>query len=162
MRVARPIKTFTGFDVAASVPHPPSTTSPASNGSMHQRTCAGRPRPHQKAPRRLAAGHAAVDVGNRVRYRTAAELVETLYRGMPDNSIGRVIGTLLRNDVVFSSTRPAPSCSSASSRPPQTAHLGIALNWPFRDWDRFLPGTHTAPRLLHRPVHHRSRQLQAA
>ena len=36
----------------------------------------------------LALGHAAVDAGHRVRYFTAAELVETLYRGLADNSVG--------------------------------------------------------------------------
>jgi len=39
--------------------------------------------------------------GNRVRYFTAAELVETLYRGLADNSVGRVIDTLLRNDLII-------------------------------------------------------------
>jgi len=32
---------------------------------------------------------------------TAAELVETLYRGLADNSVGRLIDTLLRNDAVL-------------------------------------------------------------
>jgi DNA replication protein DnaC len=49
----------------------------------------------------IAAGHAAVQAGHRVRYLSAAELVETLYRGLADNSVGRVIDTLLRNDVVL-------------------------------------------------------------
>ena len=39
--------------------------------------------------------------GHRVRYFTAAELVETLYRGLADNSVGRVIDTLLRNDLII-------------------------------------------------------------
>jgi len=52
--------------------------------------------------RRGALGHAAVETGQRVRYLTAAELVETLYdRGLADNSVGRVIDTLLRDDVII-------------------------------------------------------------
>ena len=39
----------------------------------------------------VALGHAAVEAGHRVRYFTAADLVETLYRGLADNSVGRVI-----------------------------------------------------------------------
>ena len=39
----------------------------------------------------IALGHAAVDHGLRVRYFTAAELVENLYRGLADNSVGKVI-----------------------------------------------------------------------
>ena len=48
----------------------------------------------------IALGHAAVGAGHKVRYFTAADLVETLYRAMADNSVGRTIETLLRNDVV--------------------------------------------------------------
>jgi hypothetical protein len=36
-----------------------------------------------------------------VRYFTAAELVETLYRGLADNSVGRMIDTLLRNELII-------------------------------------------------------------
>ena len=31
----------------------------------------------------------------------AADLVETLYRGLADNSVGKIIDTLLRNDLVI-------------------------------------------------------------
>jgi DNA replication protein DnaC len=48
----------------------------------------------------IALGHAAVQAGLRVRYFTAAELVENLYRGLADNSVGKVIDTLLRNDLI--------------------------------------------------------------
>ncbi|MEV4415692.1 ATP-binding protein [Catellatospora sp. NPDC049609] len=37
----------------------------------------------------IAIGHAAVVAGHRVRYLSAAELVEQLYRGLADNSVGR-------------------------------------------------------------------------
>ncbi len=47
----------------------------------------------------VALGHAAVDTGKRARYFTAAELVETLYRGLADNSVGRVIEQIPRADV---------------------------------------------------------------
>jgi hypothetical protein len=36
-----------------------------------------------------------------VRYFTAADLVETLYRGLADNSVGKVIDTLLRHDLLL-------------------------------------------------------------
>jgi DNA replication protein DnaC len=44
----------------------------------------------------VALGHAAAEAGHRVRYFVAADLVETLYRGLADNSVGRVIDGLLR------------------------------------------------------------------
>ena len=50
----------------------------------------------------IALGHAAVEAGKRVRYFTAAELVgETLYRGLADNSVGKVIEQILRADAVI-------------------------------------------------------------
>ena len=49
----------------------------------------------------VALGVAAVHAGHRVRYFTAADLVETLYRALADNSVGRVIDTLLRNELII-------------------------------------------------------------
>ena len=87
-----------------------------------QEPCPGRAR-HQRRPRR-----------RKVRYFTAADLTETLYRGLADNSVGRVIENLLRNDLILStklgsprSTTPAPSCCSGSSPPPTNAALSA---WP--------------------------------
>jgi DNA replication protein DnaC len=49
----------------------------------------------------VALGHAAVEAGHRVRYFSAAELVDTLYRGLADNSVGRVIETILRAEYII-------------------------------------------------------------
>ena len=49
----------------------------------------------------IALGHAAVLAGHRVRYVTAADLVETLYRGLADYTVGKTIEALLLNDVVL-------------------------------------------------------------
>ena len=49
----------------------------------------------------IALGHAAVQRGLRVRYFTAAELVETLYRGLADNSVDMRIETVLRNALII-------------------------------------------------------------
>jgi DNA replication protein DnaC len=57
-------------------------------------------RDRQESPL-IALGVAAVQAGHWVRYFTAAELVETLYRGLADNSVGRAIDTLLRADLVI-------------------------------------------------------------
>ena len=57
----------------------------------------------------IGVGIAAVRAGHRVRYFTAADLVETLYRGLADNSVGKVIDSLLRNDrVLIDEVRFAP------------------------------------------------------
>ncbi len=49
----------------------------------------------------LGLGYAAVYAGHSVCYFAAADLVETLYRGLADNSVGRVIDNLLRADLVL-------------------------------------------------------------
>jgi DNA replication protein DnaC len=49
----------------------------------------------------VALGTAAVQAGHKVRYLTAADLAETLYRGLADNSVGKIIDTLLRNDLII-------------------------------------------------------------
>ncbi len=55
-----------------------------------ENVCLVRPAGTGKSHLLAALGHAAIDAGHRVRYFTAAELVETLYRGLADNSVGRV------------------------------------------------------------------------
>ena len=97
------VKTFDAFDVTAS--SVPSATVDYLAGLEWVRApenlCVVGPAGTGKSHLLLAAGHAAVEAGHRVRYLSAAELVETLYRGLADNSVGKVIDTLLRNDVIL-------------------------------------------------------------
>ena len=98
----------------------------------------------------------------RVRYFTAAELVETLYRGLADNSVGRVIDQTLRADVVivdevgFAPLDDAGAqllfrfVAAAYERVP----IGIGSHWPFDEWGRFLPEHTTAVSMLDRLLHH--------
>ena len=110
----------------------------------------------------VALGVAAVQAGHRVRYFTAAELVETLNRGLADNSVGRVIDTLLRNDVILiDEVGFAPLDDTGAQllfRVVAAAYerraLGIASHWPFESWGRFLPEHTTAVSLLDRLLHH--------
>ena len=48
----------------------------------------------------VALGRHAVEAGKRVRYFSATDLVETLYRGLADNSVGRVVEQILRADLI--------------------------------------------------------------
>ena len=110
----------------------------------------------------VALGVAAVHAGHRVRYFTAAELIETLYRGLADNSVGRVIDTLLRNDLILiDEVGFAPLDDTGAQllfRVVAAAYerraLGIASHWPFEAWGRFLPEHTTAVSLLDRLLHH--------
>ena len=87
----------------------------------------------------VAVGVAAVAAGHRVRYYTAAELVETLYRGLADNSVGRVLDTLLRNDLIIcDEVGFAPLDDTGAqllfrfvAAAYERRALGIARHWPF-------------------------------
>jgi DNA replication protein DnaC len=110
----------------------------------------------------IALGVAAVQAGHRVRYFTAADLVDTLYRGLADNSVGRVIETLLRADlVIIDELGFAPLDDTGAQllfRLVAAAYerraLGIGSHWPFEQWGRFLPEHTTAVSLLDRLLHH--------
>src|SRR5713226_9555926 len=110
----------------------------------------------------VALGVAAVQAGHKVRYFTAADLAETLYRGLADNSVGRVIDSLLRNDLLLvDEVGFAPLDDTGAQllfRLVAAAYerraLGIASHWPFESWGRFLPEHTTAVSLLDRLLHH--------
>jgi DNA replication protein DnaC len=110
----------------------------------------------------LALGAAAVAAGKRVRYFVAATLIETLYRGLADNSVGRLIEHLLRHDLLiidelgFAPLDPVGTqllfrlVAAAYER----RSLAIASHWPFDQWGHFLPEQATAVALLDRLLHH--------
>lgn len=110
----------------------------------------------------IALGHAAVETGLRVRYFAAAALVETLYRGLADNSVGRLIEGLLRADlVIVDDLGFAPLDDTGSqllfrfvAAAYERRSLGVASHWPFESWGRFLPEHTTAVALLDRLLHH--------
>ena len=110
----------------------------------------------------IALGHAAVESGLKVRYFTAAELVENLYRGHADNSVGRQIETVLRNDlIIVDEVGFAPLDSTGCqllfrlvAAAYERRSLAIASHWPFEEWGRFLPEHSTAVSLLDRLLHH--------
>ncbi|HWO70670.1 MAG TPA: IS21-like element helper ATPase IstB [Actinomycetota bacterium] len=110
----------------------------------------------------VGLGHAAVDAGYRVRYLPAAELVETLYRGMADNSVGKQIASLLRADlVIVDEVGFAPLDDTGTqllfrfvAAAYERRSLGVASHWPFDQWGRFLPEHTTAVSMLDRLLHH--------
>jgi DNA replication protein DnaC len=124
--------------------------------------CAVGPAGTGKSHSLVALGVAAVEAGHRVRYFTAADLVETLYRGLADNSAGRVIETILKADlVILDEVGFAPLDDTGAQllfRFAAAAYerraLGIGSHWPFDQWGRFLPEHTTAVSLLDRLLHH--------
>lgn len=109
-----------------------------------------------------ALGHAAVHSGLRVKYATAADAVETLYRAQADNSVGRTIEALLRNDLlILDEIGFAPLDDTGTqllfrlvAGAYERRSLAIASHWPFEQWGRFLPEQTTAASILDRLLHH--------
>ena len=110
----------------------------------------------------LALGHAAVGQGLRVRYFAAADLVEALYRGLADNSVAKIIDSLLRADLVIIDELGFAPLDLAGTQllfrfvaaAYERRSLGIASHWPFDAWGRFLPEHTTAASMLDRLLHH--------
>jgi len=110
----------------------------------------------------IALGHAAVTSGLRVRYFAAVDLVEDLYRGLADNSVGRILDQLLRADLVICDELGFAPLDARGSQllfrfvaaMYERRSLAIASHWPFEEWGRFFPETVTATSLLDRILHH--------
>ena len=100
--------------------------------------------------------------GKRVRYFSAAELVETLYRGIADNSVGKIIDQLLRFDfVIVDEVGFAPLDEVGTqllfrlvAGAYERRSLGVASHFGFNEWGHFLPEHTTAASLLDRLIHH--------
>mgnify|MGYP001558111186 CR=1 FL=1 len=110
----------------------------------------------------VALGHAAVEAGLRVRYFSAVDLVEQLYRGRADNTVGRILDGLLRCDLLIVDELGFAPLDAIGSQlffrfvaaAYEHKSLAVASHWPFEDWGRFFPDTVTATSLIDRLVHH--------
>jgi DNA replication protein DnaC len=159
-------KTLEEFDVGVS-PVPAATFAYLSSlewVTARENLCLVGPAGTGKSHLLVALGIAAVAAGHKVRYFTAADLAETLYRGLADNSVGKIIDTLLRNDlIIIDEVGFAPLDDTGAQllfRVVAAAYerraLAVASHWPFDQWGRFLPEHTTAVSLLDRLLHHAS------
>jgi DNA replication protein DnaC len=160
------IKNLEGFDVAASS-IPQATIDYLASlewiRTQHNLAIIGPPGTG-KSHVLIGLGHAAVHTGHKVRYFTAADLVDTLYRGLADNTVGKIIDTVLRADlVIIDEIGFAPLDDTGTQllfRLVAAAYerraLAVASHWPFEQWGRFLPEHTTAASILDRLLHHAS------
>jgi DNA replication protein DnaC len=109
----------------------------------------------------IALARAAVEE-HRVRFFRADALVEQLYRGLADNTVGRLIDGILRADLVVIdelgfSTLDAVAANHlfrVVAAAYETKSLVITSNWAFEQWTNFLPDATTATAILDRLLHH--------
>src|ERR1022692_3100049 len=96
-------KTMDEFDVAASSVKP--ATFAYLSGlewvRAKENLCLVGPAGTGKSHLLVALGHQAVEHGYKVRYFSAPALIETLYRGLARNSVGKVIDQVLRADLIL-------------------------------------------------------------
>lgn len=110
----------------------------------------------------VGCGVRAVECGLKVRYLVAADLIETLYRGLADNTVGKVISQLLRNELILIDELGFAPLDETGCQllfrfvaaAYERRSLGIASHWPFEEWGHFLPVQTTAVSLLDRLLHH--------
>jgi DNA replication protein DnaC len=110
----------------------------------------------------IGLGRAAVAAGYRVRYLTAVELIEHLWRGIADNTVSRAIEQTCRNDlIVIDEIGFAPLDHTGCqllfrliAAAYERRSIAIASHSPFEQWGRFLPDQPTAVSLLDRLCHH--------
>ena len=151
-------KTLEEFDVAASS-IPRATFSYLASLewiTANENLCLIGPAGTGKSHLLVALGHEAVAAGYKVRYFSAPALIEALYRGLADNSVGKVIDQILRADLILiDEIGFAPMDDTGAQlffRLIAAAYehraLGIGSHWPFEEWGRFLPEHNTAVSLL--------------
>jgi DNA replication protein DnaC len=157
-------KTLDAFDVSVSSVPPATLDYLASLEWIRaaDNLCLVGPAGTGKSHLLVALGHAAIDAGHRVRYFTATELVETLYRALADNSVGKTIAQILRADLILlDEIGFAPMDATGAelffrlvAAAYERRSLGIGSHWPFEQWGKFLPEHTTAVSLLDRLLHH--------
>lgn len=160
------LKTLEGFDVSASS-IPQATIDYLSSlewiRAQHNLAIIGPPGTG-KSHTLIGLGHTAIHAGHKVRYFTATDLIDTLYRGLADNTVGRIIGSLLRADlVILDEIGFAPLDDTGTqllfrlvAAAYERRSLAVASHWPFEQWGRFLPEHTTAASILDRLLHHAS------
>jgi DNA replication protein DnaC len=110
----------------------------------------------------IGLGRAAVTAGYRVRYFTAVELIEHLWRAVADNTVGKAIEAVCRNELIMiDEIGFAPLDHTGCqllfrliAAAYERRSVAIASHSPFEQWGTFLPDQPTAVSLLDRLCHH--------
>jgi DNA replication protein DnaC len=157
-------KTLQGFDPAASELSAATFSFLSSLEwlSRRENLCLAGPAGTGKSHLGAALARAACEAGSRVRFLAADELTEELHRGLADNSVGKLVGSLLRNDLVaiddLGFTAMDRTAAEHLFRFVAAAYekrsLIVTTNVAFERWTAFLPEETVATAILDRLLHH--------
>lgn len=157
-------KTLEGFDASASEL---AAATFSFLGSLewlerNENLCLAGPAGTGKSHLAAALGRAACDAGKRVRFMAADELVEELHRGLADNSVGKLVASLLRNDLVVIDDLGFTAMDRIAAEhlfrfvaaAYEKRSLIVTTNVAFERWTSFLPEETVATAILDRFLHH--------
>ncbi|MGH2885223.1 MAG: IS21-like element helper ATPase IstB [Solirubrobacteraceae bacterium] len=157
-------KTLDGFDIKASS-LPRATFEFLASLEWLDRNdnlCLAGPAGVGKSHLAQALGRAAITAGHRVRFFQADQLIEALYRGLADNTVGKLIERLLRNDFVVIDDLGFTALDRVAAdhlfrfiaAAYEQRSVAITTNVEFERWTQFLPDPATATAILDRFLHH--------
>jgi DNA replication protein DnaC len=149
------IKRLTDFDLAAAPTVNPATISTLASGSYLE---AGEPvillgdSGTGKSHLLIGLGHAACEQGRRVRYATAAQLVNELVEAADDRRLSRIVARYGRLDLlcldelgyVQLDARGSELLFQILTEREEKASVALASNLPFSEWGQIIPD----PRLV--------------
>jgi len=109
-----------------------------------------------------ALGRAVVEAGQRVRFFPADDLIEALYRGLADNTVGKLIAGLLRNELVVIDDLGFTALDRTAAdhlfrfiaAAYERRSLIVTTNVAFERWTEFLTDETVATAILDRLLHH--------
>jgi len=157
-------KTLDGFDIKASQLPRPTFDFLASLEWLERKDnlCLAGPAGVGKSHLAQALGRAAVTAGKKVRFFAADQLIEALYRGLADNTVGKLIERLLRHDFVVIDDLGFTALDRVAAdhlfrfiaAAYEQRSIAITTNVDFELWTQFLPDAATATAILDRFLHH--------
>jgi DNA replication protein DnaC len=157
-------KTLDSFDLKASQLPRPTFEFLASLEWLdrNDNLCLAGPAGIGKSHLAQALGRAAITAGRKVRFFPADQLVEALYRGLADNTVGKLIERLLRHDLVVIDDLGFTALDRVAAdhlfrfiaAAYEQRSIAITTNVDFQNWTQFLPDAATATAILDRFLHH--------
>ena len=109
-----------------------------------------------------ALGRAAITAGHKGRFFQADQLIEALYRGLADNTVGKLIDRLLRHDLIVIDDLGFTALDRIAadhlfrfiSAAYEQRSVAITTNVDFERWTQFLPDAASATAIIDRFIHH--------